>query len=60
MRALGGEVLSNTICPQLSEYGVRQTFYAGPSLTFDEGGIPTRSRFCPGPDVQQDKPDKFG
>jgi hypothetical protein len=37
----------------------RQTFHAGPSLTFDEGGIPTRSRFCPVRVHNKDKPDKF-
>jgi hypothetical protein len=37
----------------------RETFHAGPSLTFDEGGIPTRSRFCPVRMYNKDKPDKF-
>ena len=36
-----------------------QVFEVGPELTFDEGGIACRSRFCPVRQYNKDKPQKF-
>ena len=37
----------------------RHVFHLGPKASFDEGGIPMRSRYCPVRMYNKDKPDKF-
>ena len=37
----------------------QHTFHLGPDISFDEGGIPMRSRYCPVRMYNKDKPDKF-
>ena len=37
----------------------RKTFVLGPTASFDEGGIPMRSRFCPVRQYNKDKPAKY-
>ena len=37
----------------------KKTFILGPNASFDEGGIPMRSRFCPVRQYNKDKPAKY-
>ena len=37
----------------------RHIFHLGPNASFDEGGVPMRSRYCPVRMYNKDKPDKF-
>ena len=37
----------------------KKTFNLGPNASFDEGGIPMRSRYCPMRMYNKDKPDNF-
>ena len=37
----------------------RKVFHLGPNASFDEGGIPMRSRFCPVRQYNKDKPAKY-
>ena len=40
-------------------YMARKIFHLGPNASFDEGGIPMRSRFCPVRQYNKDKPAKY-
>eukprot|EP00957_Ditylum_brightwellii_P143286 10916598-Ditylum_brightwellii.AAC.1 len=37
----------------------RRTFHLSPNESFDEGGVPMQSKFCPVRQYNKDKPDKF-
>ena len=59
------QVDSNDKCYQLRwfirrfNFMARKTFHLGPHASFDEGGIPMRSRFCPVRQYNKDKPAKY-
>ena len=55
----------NDKCYQLSwiirqfNFMAKKIFHLGPNASFDEGGIPMRSRFCPVRQYNKDKPAKY-
>ena len=45
---------------QQFDFMARKIFHLGPNASFDEGGIPMMSRFCPVRQYNKDKPAKYG
>ena len=60
-----GESQCHDKCHQLRyfirmfNYMARDVFHLGPDVSFDEGGVAMRSRYCPVRQYNKDKPEKF-
>ena len=52
-------MLSVAVVYQTVQLHGKKTFILGPNASFDEGGIPMRSRFCPVRQYNKDKPAKY-
>ena len=44
---------------RMFNYMAKEVFHLGPNVSFDEGGVAMRSRYCPVRQYNKDKPEKF-
>ena len=44
---------------RMYNYMAKEVFHLGPNVSFDEGGVAMRSRYCPVRQYNKDKPEKF-